>query len=278
MPVAYRGVRPGNFKDAISIVAIGPYRDGHIEAEKLLVKCPSKYQGAEVEKSYASAPKPAAARSQLRCTSGPACSLSGERLFAGLASTYFYFRRGSRTRRDLLPAGAQPLRGLRDVPSSPPAGDPDGPPAPAPLRCLVRQLLLEPRAAAPLPDLDVLGGPGGLVPALVLLGSDHRALRLAQRPGAGSPRHDRLSLDLPRDRGDPLQAESLQAASTARPRGRRRTESAAPGPVDGHPPARDVLGLRVSCPCPSPSRSRLSGRSAGTAGSCAPSPGRSSPS
>jgi cytochrome c-type biogenesis protein CcmE len=63
MPVTYRGIRPGNFKDAISIVAIGPYRDGRIEAEKLLVKCPSKYQGAEVEKSYSSAPKPAAARS-----------------------------------------------------------------------------------------------------------------------------------------------------------------------------------------------------------------------
>ena len=63
MPVVYRGIRPGNFKDAISIVAIGPYRGGRIEAEKLLVKCPSKYQGAEVEKSYASAPKPAAARS-----------------------------------------------------------------------------------------------------------------------------------------------------------------------------------------------------------------------
>ena len=56
MPVIYRGLRPGNFKDAISIVAIGRYQDGRIEAEKLLVKCPSKYQGAEVEKSYASKP------------------------------------------------------------------------------------------------------------------------------------------------------------------------------------------------------------------------------
>ncbi len=56
MPVVYRGVRPGNFKDAISIVAIGRYREGRIEAEKLLVKCPSKYQGAEVEKSYAARP------------------------------------------------------------------------------------------------------------------------------------------------------------------------------------------------------------------------------
>ena len=60
MPVAYRGTRPANFNDAISIVAIGPYRDGRIEAERLLVKCPSKYQGAEV-KSYgvdSSQPKP----------------------------------------------------------------------------------------------------------------------------------------------------------------------------------------------------------------------------
>ncbi len=56
MPVAYRGIKPGNFKDAISIVAIGRYQNGRIEAEKLLVKCPSKYQGAEVEKSYSSAP------------------------------------------------------------------------------------------------------------------------------------------------------------------------------------------------------------------------------
>lgn len=56
MPVMYRGIRPGNFKDAISIVAIGRYKDGRIEAEKLLVKCPSKYQGAEVEKAYAAKP------------------------------------------------------------------------------------------------------------------------------------------------------------------------------------------------------------------------------
>jgi cytochrome c-type biogenesis protein CcmE len=55
LPVAYHGIKPGNFKDAISIVAIGRYQNGRIEADKLLVKCPSKYQGAEVEKSYTSA-------------------------------------------------------------------------------------------------------------------------------------------------------------------------------------------------------------------------------
>ena len=56
MPVVYRGIKPANFKDAISIVAIGRYKEGQIDAEKLLVKCPSKYQGAEVEKSYGAAP------------------------------------------------------------------------------------------------------------------------------------------------------------------------------------------------------------------------------
>ncbi len=60
MPVAYKGTKPANFKDAISIVAIGRFvssegGNGRIEAEKLLVKCPSKYQGSEVEKAYSAA-------------------------------------------------------------------------------------------------------------------------------------------------------------------------------------------------------------------------------
>ena len=49
MKVEYRGVIPGNFDQAISIVAIGRYAGNHFEAEQLLVKCPSKYQ-AEAEK------------------------------------------------------------------------------------------------------------------------------------------------------------------------------------------------------------------------------------
>ena len=44
-------------------VVFGPYHEGRIEAEKLLVKCPSKYQGAEVEKSYSSKPGPSGSRS-----------------------------------------------------------------------------------------------------------------------------------------------------------------------------------------------------------------------
>ena len=46
LPVRYRGVIPGNFDQAVSVVAIGRYAGDHFEAEQLLVKCPSKYQAA----------------------------------------------------------------------------------------------------------------------------------------------------------------------------------------------------------------------------------------
>ena len=47
--VRYQGVKPANFEDAVSIVAIGRYDEATSEfaADKLLVKCPSKYQGIE---------------------------------------------------------------------------------------------------------------------------------------------------------------------------------------------------------------------------------------
>jgi cytochrome c-type biogenesis protein CcmE len=49
--VRYKGLRPANFEEAISIVAIGRFDESvkQFEANKLLVKCPSKYQGAEVK-------------------------------------------------------------------------------------------------------------------------------------------------------------------------------------------------------------------------------------
>ena len=49
--VRYKGLKPANFEDAISIVAIGRFDKtaAEFEADKLLVKCPSKYQGAEVK-------------------------------------------------------------------------------------------------------------------------------------------------------------------------------------------------------------------------------------
>ncbi len=52
LPVEYRGVIPGNFDQATSIVAIGRYQADRFEAEQLLVKCPSKYQ-AEQERAAA---------------------------------------------------------------------------------------------------------------------------------------------------------------------------------------------------------------------------------
>ncbi len=47
MVISYAGTVPGNFEQAKSVVAIGKYHQGQFEAERLLVKCPSKYQGLE---------------------------------------------------------------------------------------------------------------------------------------------------------------------------------------------------------------------------------------
>ena len=46
LTVAYPHAKPGNFEQAISVVAIGKYDHGEQKfvADKLLVKCPSKYQ------------------------------------------------------------------------------------------------------------------------------------------------------------------------------------------------------------------------------------------
>lgn len=45
--VYYTGTVPGNFEQAKSVVAIGRYHSGRFEAKRLLVKCPSKYQGLQ---------------------------------------------------------------------------------------------------------------------------------------------------------------------------------------------------------------------------------------
>jgi len=47
MKVIYRGVKPGNFDQAVEIVAIGNYEADAFHSDQLLVKCPSKYQGLE---------------------------------------------------------------------------------------------------------------------------------------------------------------------------------------------------------------------------------------
>jgi len=44
--VTYGGTKPEGLETATSIVAIGRYQQNHFMTEKLLVKCPSKYQGS----------------------------------------------------------------------------------------------------------------------------------------------------------------------------------------------------------------------------------------
>lgn len=48
MPVIYSGVVPSNFEYAEQATCIGLYKDGKFQADRLLLKCPSKYEG-EVE-------------------------------------------------------------------------------------------------------------------------------------------------------------------------------------------------------------------------------------
>ena len=51
MEVVYKGVKPANFEQATSVVALGAYEGGRFQADKLLVKCPSKYQAEGAKKS-----------------------------------------------------------------------------------------------------------------------------------------------------------------------------------------------------------------------------------
>lgn len=44
MPVRYHGGKPDQFDQAHHIVAIGKYREEAFRADKLLIKCPSKYE------------------------------------------------------------------------------------------------------------------------------------------------------------------------------------------------------------------------------------------
>lgn len=47
MTVRYSGTMPGNFAEATHAVCVGKYDGAKFEAEQLLIKCPSKYQGNE---------------------------------------------------------------------------------------------------------------------------------------------------------------------------------------------------------------------------------------
>lgn len=45
MTVVYSGPPPANLAEATKIVAIGGVKDGVFKSDRLLVKCPSKYEG-----------------------------------------------------------------------------------------------------------------------------------------------------------------------------------------------------------------------------------------
>ncbi len=53
MNVEYRGIVPGNFAQAMGLVAVGRFQGDHFEAKQLLVKCPSKYQSMEKQQEAA---------------------------------------------------------------------------------------------------------------------------------------------------------------------------------------------------------------------------------
>jgi cytochrome c-type biogenesis protein CcmE len=46
LKVIYDGTKPGNFDQATSVVCVGKYETDAFYADKLLIKCPSKYQEA----------------------------------------------------------------------------------------------------------------------------------------------------------------------------------------------------------------------------------------
>ena len=45
LEVKYSGTMPGNFSQATHAVCVGKYNGKEFEADQLLIKCPSKYQG-----------------------------------------------------------------------------------------------------------------------------------------------------------------------------------------------------------------------------------------
>jgi cytochrome c-type biogenesis protein CcmE len=49
MTVTFQQAKPANFEQALEVTAIGSFQGGVFRAEKLLVKCPSKYQGTETK-------------------------------------------------------------------------------------------------------------------------------------------------------------------------------------------------------------------------------------
>jgi len=55
LPVLYKGITPDTFKEGVEVVVEGKYEpSGLFMAENLLAKCPSKYEGLELDKEGSS--------------------------------------------------------------------------------------------------------------------------------------------------------------------------------------------------------------------------------
>ncbi len=75
MNVSYEGARPGNFDQAQSVVVVGRYHRGTLEASQILVKCPSKYAAEEQEGMHHPGPVPdASGTEKSTSTAAPAAA------------------------------------------------------------------------------------------------------------------------------------------------------------------------------------------------------------
>jgi cytochrome c-type biogenesis protein CcmE len=55
--VIYKSIKPQDFDKSEQVVVIGKMQNGAFEAEKILMKCPSKYENGKLETTEASASK-----------------------------------------------------------------------------------------------------------------------------------------------------------------------------------------------------------------------------
>jgi cytochrome c-type biogenesis protein CcmE len=51
MKVVYKGTKPNNFEIATNVVVTGKFENGYFNATDVLTKCPSKYEGQNVNTS-----------------------------------------------------------------------------------------------------------------------------------------------------------------------------------------------------------------------------------
>ncbi|MCR4417793.1 MAG: cytochrome c maturation protein CcmE [Ignavibacteria bacterium] len=51
MKVVYKGTKPNNFEIATNVVVTGKYENGYFQATDVLTKCPSKYEGQNINTS-----------------------------------------------------------------------------------------------------------------------------------------------------------------------------------------------------------------------------------